>query len=149
MNDVVSKVKPKKQRIRYSITVNDSDGIPNEARGLDVKSSGYSPKQALSGYLVNNNKLYLFEELWYRFLFEEGVNICPIDEKNKMKRGTFLSDVGKEGQVHYLTELFAHARYDKSDGTRSFDYFWAEEGAKLNKMPDNQVFAIFVKYYSN
>lgn len=50
----------KKGMPRYRIRVDDSDNAPNEVRGLDTKIHGYSPNQALSGYLAKNNLSFLF-----------------------------------------------------------------------------------------
>jgi hypothetical protein len=133
---------------RYRIRVENSDNMPNKVRGLDVETGGYSPKQALGGYLAKNNLRYLFDDLWYRFLFEEGISIESANEFTTRERENYTSGVSREGQVYYLAKLFGHARYTRL-GTKPGESFMAEEEAKLNEMPDKQVFAIFMKYYEN
>ncbi len=77
-----------KERREYEIRVADDDRIPNETRGLNVRTLAYSKEQALSGYLKGINKLYLYERLLYGFLHNEGVEIvdCGPAITNRRKR---------------------------------------------------------------
>jgi len=136
-----------KRQMNYRIKIDETEDIPNKVRGLDIVVHGvYSHKQALSGYLSKRNLRYLFDDLYFRFINNEGVTIDPADEYTRTERKKAVSGISREGQVHYLANLFGHKRFERL-GEKPLGDYLSEEEKKLDQMLDDKVFAIFMKYY--
>ena len=132
--------------INYVISFNEGYNLPNEVIGLgSVHTKADSRLQALTGFLAKNGLLYLANDLKYRFLFEDSIDIKPVNKRDATEERARSNLVSREGQIHYLSELFGHKIFDR-DGEIPIGFYIEQEREKLAKMPDNQVFAIYMKY---